>query len=84
MKITQLTGDTMDKKVILLLFSLFLWGFIWMSCSENSSGSHPVSFYEELQLALDDGIEKYEGKGVSVTIIMSDGRDSCVQIKSSA
>ena len=47
----------------------------FLACSEDTPTTPPIelTLQEKLQKALDDGIKKYNGKGVSVAIIMPDG-----------
>ena len=61
-------------KILFISFSLLLI-FIYLSCSGDSPSSHDrdLTFSQKLQKALDDGISTYNGKGVSVAVIMPDG-----------
>jgi len=46
----------------------------YLSCSKDSPAEpKQLTFTEKLQKALDDGIVSYNGKGVSVAVIMPDG-----------
>jgi len=60
------------KIVFLSLFLLLAINFL--SCSKDSPAeAKQLTFEEKLQKTLDDGIVTYNGKGVSVSIIMPDG-----------
>ncbi len=57
-------------KVCLLSLLLFIY-----NCTEDSPSNPPpnLTIQEKFQKALDDGIKEYNGKGISVAIIMPDG-----------
>jgi D-alanyl-D-alanine carboxypeptidase len=60
-------------KAVLVSFILFLI-INFLSCSKDSpSEPKQLTFEEQMQKALDDGIVNYNGKGVSVAVIMPDG-----------
>lgn len=61
-------------KKITFLFLFFLLVLNYISCSEDSpTESKQLTFAEQLQKALDDGIDSYNGKGISSAVIMPDG-----------
>lgn len=64
----------MEKRFFNGLTVLVLLG-AFLSCSEESTNGPPpeLSFAEKLQAALDNGIKKYNGKGISAAVIMPDG-----------
>ncbi len=55
--------------IILLIISVLFF----FTCSNKNATGPELTFYEKLQKALDDGVIKYFGKGVSSAIIMPDG-----------
>ncbi len=64
----------MEKRFLSFLIQIVLLGLI-CSCSEESTNGPPpeLTFTEKLQAALDDGIKKYNGNGISAAVIMPDG-----------
>ena len=64
--------NKIGRKCWILLLQIFLV-FLSISCSDDSSPTTPnLTMHEKLQKALDDGIIKYNGKGISVAIIIPD------------
>lgn len=63
------------KKMILLSFLLSLLTMNLMSCSKDSpvESKKDPTLAEKLQEALDNGLESYNGIGVSAAVIMPDG-----------
>ena len=57
------------KKIILI----FLLSSNFMFCSKDSPSEPEPTLTEKLQKALDDGLESFNGKGVSAAVIMPDG-----------
>ena len=63
---------------IIYLSLILLLSNIFFSCSEDSPAeATPLTFAEQMQKALNDGIVTYKGKGVSVAVIMPDGETWC-------
>ncbi len=62
-------------KSLLIKFLLLIILFLLFNCTEESPSTPPkeLTLQEKLQKALDDGMKKYDGKGVSVAIMMQDG-----------
>jgi D-alanyl-D-alanine carboxypeptidase len=63
------------KKMILLSFLLYLVAMNFMTCSKDSpvESKNDPTLAERLQKALDDGLESYNGIGISAAVIMPDG-----------
>jgi D-alanyl-D-alanine carboxypeptidase len=63
------------KRIIFFSFAFSLLVMIFTSCSKDSpvESSKNLTFDQKLQKALDDGIETYNGKGISAAVIMPDG-----------
>lgn len=63
------------KKNLALLFMLSFLIINFLSCSKDSptKPQPELTFEEELQKALDDGVVKHNGKGISAAVIMPDG-----------
>ncbi len=62
------------KNILIIAILLSLIGQNILSCSEDSPSESKLTFGEKLQEALDNGIELYKGKGISVAVIMPDGQ----------
>jgi D-alanyl-D-alanine carboxypeptidase len=59
---------------IVYISLVLLLAINFLSCSKDSPAeAKQLTFTEQLQKALDDGIDSYNGKGVSVAVIMPDG-----------
>ncbi|MCP4414892.1 MAG: beta-lactamase family protein [Gammaproteobacteria bacterium] len=63
------------KKIFFVFVLLFLFTLNFMSCSKDSPSEpkQELTFGEKLQNALDNGLESFNGKGVSAAVIKPDG-----------
>ena len=68
-------GDRPLKKIILISVLLPLLTLNFMSCSKDSTSQpeNEPTFAEKLQGALDNGLDAYNGIGISAAVIMPDG-----------
>ncbi|MBL7074698.1 beta-lactamase family protein [candidate division KSB1 bacterium] len=61
------------KKILLVTIILSLLAMNFMSCSDDSPTEPEPTLAEKLQEALDNGLEAYNGIGISAAVIMPDG-----------
>lgn len=63
----------MIRSTVFKIISLFLATTLLFSCSKETPTEPQLTLDQQLQKALDDGIQKYGGKGISAAIIFPDG-----------
>ena len=63
------------RRIYLVYFLFLFLPLIFSACSEENSPEpqQNPTFTESLQTILDDGIQTFNGKGVSAAVIMPDG-----------